>query len=165
MPPQKVNNEVWAGSVSRKMLYQDIIEGTVTNEMKPRHVRQLREEYQQWNKTNFGSNLATLRSIIARDYARMRKDKQSFIHDMEVIGARHAKQTGQPIPWHRSIAKNLLNAAIDEDDKLLEKKMPLMIYNSKEAYREFTLVEFRNHIYQELKKREKIKTNVRFVKK
>ena len=114
MTPKKAEDKNWAGSQARKLLFEDIINGHVTNEMKPRHVRALREEYQQWEAKNFGPNLRSLRSIIARDYARMKKDREDFLHDMEKIKAKRSKDTNKKIPWHKSNARVLLNALIDE---------------------------------------------------
>ena len=164
--PQKVDGKTWADSESRKQLYEDIIYGTVTNEMKPRHVRALRPEYQLWNQTNFGTNLASLRKIIARDYARAKRDTAAFNDDTKRVKALRALMTDVTTRWHTSAARKTLNAAIDDGifDKP-KKPTPVAMYNSESVYREFTLKEFRKHIYHELKRRERIKTNLRFVKK
>ena len=140
--------------------------GTVKHDMKPAFVYKMRAEFMKWPKERFVANLATLKKQIARDYGRMLTDLEHYRHDLEVLKNLQRGEEPGPIPWHKSDAKKLLNAEIDNGVlEQVSKPTPLEIYNSKVEYRAFGLKKFRNHIYQEVKRREKVESRLRFGKK
>ncbi|CAB9527383.1 unknown protein [Seminavis robusta] len=100
----------------------------------------------------------------------MSKDVMFFGLDMALLQEQRKKDPPKRLPWHRSPAKALLETDIDNDVHLQilpngKKIKPEAIYKSRSEYQEHELKVFRNHIYQEVKRREKLKSNVRFAKK
>ncbi|CAB9529376.1 hypothetical protein SEMRO_2485_G328980.1 [Seminavis robusta] len=165
-----VDGLTWAESQARALLKDDIISGRVTPAMKPKAVHESRQEFLKWELSLFRSNLYTLRDSIARDYHRMAKDVMLFGIDMAVLKERRDKDPPKSLPWHRSAAKQLLEKDIDDGIHLQilpngKKIKPESIYKSRREYQEYELTVFRNHIYQEVKRREKRESNLRFEKK
>jgi len=170
MPPPQPNHgsrsrpddgEKWAESKSKALLRSELLSGTITPEMKPRDVFALHpEEHGKWNYGNWSTNLRTLRAAIDRDRGRMQRDVISYGHDLATVKALRAPT--DKTPWHRSPAFRLLKQDID-DGKHKQMK-PKELYESRPEYHtDFTLEEFRKHIYQENDSRPKRK--IRFERK
>ncbi|CAB9527103.1 hypothetical protein SEMRO_1942_G306770.1 [Seminavis robusta] len=131
----------------------------------------MRPEFAEYGKNRFGPNLRNLQSAIARDYNRMAKDCAYFGNDMSVLLEQRKENPPVERSWHTSEAKTLLEEDITNgihlsiDQETGKKIEPKAIYRLRPEYREFTLKVFRNHIYQEVKRREKIESKHRFGKK
>jgi hypothetical protein len=154
--------EPWKKSKAKKLLKKDIIDGTVTDDMAPIFVYAMRQEYKPYKLENFRSNLRSLQKKIQRDYGRRDRDCMDYGHDKIIsIGFRQqvtAANGGiEVVPWHRSNAHPLLKE--DITDGLHKVLMPSELWETREEYKQFSLKVFRNHIYQELDKREKRRTN------
>jgi hypothetical protein len=164
--PLVIDGETWIKSKARKMLFEDIVAGRVTATMDPDAVHKSRPEFFKWPRRRFVPNLESLKAQIARDYSRMLKDLEYYQHDVEKLKDQRLGDPPSKIPWHKSEAKKLLEQEIDNG--VLEqdpKPTPSKMYNGKAEYQQFTLDQFRNHIYQEVKRREKIESKARFGKK
>ena len=133
----------------------------ITPEMSPRAVFDLHpEEHSKWNYKNSSSNLRTLRAAIDRDRGRMQRDAIAYGHDLESVKALRAPT--DKTPWHRSPAFRLLKQ--DMDDGKHKQMKPKDLYESQPEYHtNFTLEEFRKHIYQEIDSRPK--RDIRFERK
>lgn len=166
----KETEESWAKSKAKKLLKEDIIAGKVTEEMHWSNVYEMRPEYKKFKAERFGPNLKTLREGIARDYARMLKDVDWFGHDMALVKQLRAADSGS-IPWHKSDAKYLLDDDITNEVHLKinsetgMKNTPQDMHKSRPEYQQYPLGVFRGHLYQEIKRREKLESKARFGKK
>lgn len=153
----------WDKSESRKIVRQGILSNQITPNMTPLQVWLMHPAHKEWTdqnpkngKNNFRTNLKTMREGIARDRERMAEDVASYGHDRSIVDGFRAADPDYKIPWHKSDAYRLLKEAVRAG---LHKTMtPMELHQSKPEYQEFTLKEFRPHIYQiadEEAKREK----------
>ncbi|CAB9509955.1 hypothetical protein SEMRO_412_G137850.1 [Seminavis robusta] len=132
--------------------------------MMPADVFVMRPEFAEYGKSRFGPNLRNLQKAIARDYNRMSKDCEYFGNDMSVLLEQRKDNPPIKRSWHTSEAKTLLQEDIDNgvhlsiDPETGTKIEPKAIYQLRPEYREFSLKVFRNHIYQEVKRREKMES-------
>jgi hypothetical protein len=154
----------WATSEAKRLLRDSIIAGIVKRGDKAVEVHKSNPEYQKWDIANFKTNMKNLIEAIALDYKRMAEDCRGYGHDLEVLTEyRRNNPTIQEhiTPWHKSIAKKLLEDDMNNNKHL--EMQPIELYETRLEYREFPLKLFRNHIYQETKKR--ANKNSRFAKK
>jgi hypothetical protein len=170
MAKKKKEKETWSNSNAKQLLKDDILTGRVLSSMGANDVYQMREEFKKYKIQNFTQNLKTLRDAIARDLGRMCRDCEYYGHDLGVLTTLRANDPPGPIEWHKSEAKPLLKNDIKNKVHLTitesgTKITPMELYQTRVEYRAFSLQVFRNHIYQELKKLEKIESNIRFGKK
>jgi hypothetical protein len=150
----KKKDEKWGTSEAKRLLRDSIIAGHVKRGDDAAEVHKSNAEYQKWPIANFKTNMKNLIEAIALDYKRMADDCRGYGHDIEVLREyRKNNPTSQPYatPWHKSTAKKLLEADMDSNKHL--KTLPMELYQSRIEYREFSLRVFRDHIYQEKKKR------------
>lgn len=143
----------WAKSSAKLILKQAIIDGEVTEDVNPEELFNSRDEYKQYELANFKSNLKNLMKAIYSDMDRMANDRKYYEHDIVLLRAMRAHLPPRRTPWHKSEAKPLLENDIANGKHKTHK--PKELYESKAAYREFTLAEFRDHIYQTRDKIEK----------
>lgn len=159
----------WSKSKAKATLKEDIISGNVTEEMTAEDVYQSNDEYRRYKFEHFATNLENLRNAIYDNIERMDADRLAYNHDIALLQSiRERNPPPMPIPWHRSEAKELLEKDLDDGKHLEEKEdgtpvMPKDLYQSRIEYRAFSLKVFRDHIYQELKRRER--GDFRFAKK
>jgi hypothetical protein len=156
--------EKWIRSKAKEMLRTEIIEGTVTNKSNPSTVHKSNKEYNKWPLANFKTNLKNLLEAVALDYQRMADDCEAYGHDIALLqDLRKDDPSDEPIPWHKSEAKAFLSQDIDAGKH--ESMIPSALWESRIAYMEFPLKTFRDHIYQELKRRADVESKARFKKK
>jgi hypothetical protein len=170
MAKMKKKKDTWSNSKAKEMLKDGIITGRVLPSMGANDVYQMREEFKQYKIQNFTRNLQSLRDAIARDYGRMCRDCEYYGHDLSLLKTLRANDPPKPIEWHKSEAKPFLKNDIKNKVHLTiteggTKITPKELYQTRVEYRAFSLQVFRNHIYQELKRLEKIETKIRFGKK
>jgi hypothetical protein len=166
----KKKEESWRKSKARELLKDDIILGTILPQMEAAEVYEMRPEFKKFPFKRFGPNLQNLRLAIVRDYKRMSTDCEYYGHDVGVLMELRANDPPRKIAWHKSEAKPLLEK--DIKDKMHEKIMengskitPAQLYKKRVEYRAFSIDVFRNHIYQEVKRLEKIESKIRYGKK
>ena len=151
----------WINSKAKELLRNDIISGKVTNKCNPETVHKSNEEYTKWPFPNFKTNLKNLLEAVALDYRRMAEDWEAYGHDIDLL--LQLQEDDEPLSWHQSEAHAFLSKDIDAGK---HKAMhPSVLWESRIEYMEFPLKTFRDHIYQELKKRADLKTKARFQKK
>ena len=142
--------EPWGKSRAKRLLKEDIVKGVVTDNMAPKDVYAMRQEYKQYKYENFCGNLLTLKKAVAKLYHRMGRDCEAYGHDRAMMMERIMRS---PVPWHRSRASRLLQ----EDVKagLHKKFKPQQLYARRIEYSAYPLHIFRKHIYQEQEKESK----------
>jgi hypothetical protein len=159
---KRKKGEEWINSRAKELLRTDIIAGNVTSKSDPVIVHQSNEEYMKWPLKNFKTNLKNLLEAVALDYQRMAEDCEAYGHDVALLQElRLDDPPDEPTPWHKSEAQTFLSKDIDAG----KHSIPAALWESRIAYMEFPLKTFRDHIYQELKRREGVKTKARFKKK
>lgn len=159
----------WGRSEAKKLLKQDIIDGTVKDEHDPSDVYRSRPEFQQYDFDNFKTNLKNLKALIYDSIERMARDCEYYGHDIARLHDIRAENPPQQTPWHRSEAKALLEKDIDDGKHLIvneetgKKITPKELYMTRSVYREYSLRVFRDHIYQEMARKDK--KDIRFARK
>lgn len=167
---EDTKKDTWRTSAAKALLRDDIITGRVLPNMNAAQVYQMRPEFQKFPMKRFTPNLQNLRSVIARDYSRMCRDCEYYGHDIGLLLGIRKDEPLRQILWHKSEAKPLLEQDIKNNVhlKMMEdgkKIMPKQIYQTRVEYRAFPLAVLRNHIYQEVKRLEKIESKIRYGKK
>jgi hypothetical protein len=149
-----VSKEKWSKSQAKLMLREDIISGNVTDDMEAEDVYQSNEEYKKFSFANFKTNMANLKDVIYTNVERMEEDCALYGHDIALIELIRQHEPAPPqVPWHKSEARQLLVKDIERGKHSL--MAPRELYQERIEYRAYSLVVFRNHIYQEAKKKEK----------
>ena len=107
--------------IAKPLLEQDVINRDVTDDMPPRQVKQMRDEYKNCGKS-FGSNYRRLQKSIRQHKSRAFKDASAYNHDKQLKTlARY-----DPNCWEGSEAKALLAEDIkDEMHGLLASRISL----------------------------------------
>lgn len=146
----------WGKSKAKLTLKDDIVSGNVTDDMDPRDVYNTCEEYQIYAFDRFKSNFETLKNAIKRDFERMEMDCIDYGHDFALLKELRKNNPIERIPWHKSNAAPLLTKDIKEGKHKVPMFKPKDLYESRPDYREFTLKEFRDHLYQERDKQDKL---------
>ena len=162
----KVKVESWRKSKAKELLCSSIVAGKVTKKMKAADVYKMNAEYQLYPFENFTTNLKNLLETVSKEYKQVLQDCEFYGHDIALIKQLEAdkKRSVKEVPsWHKSSAKQLLIQ--DMDDGKHNEMTKLELYNKPDRleYREYSLKEFRDRIYQEEKKRRNIK--IRYDKK
>lgn len=163
-PPKaaKEKKEKWARSKGKLLLRNSIIDGSVTSKSDPKVIHKSNPEWEKWPFENFRTNLKNLIEAVALDYKRLAEDCDAFGHDVALLKELRANDPcPPPTPFHESKAKPLLSKDIDA--KRHEKMSPMALWMTRIEYMEFPLKVFRDHIYQEVNRREKKDT--RYLKK
>jgi hypothetical protein len=156
---KKKKKQPWADGQSKALLRSGILSGEITPQMKPQEIWNLHPEvHGAWGYANWSNNLRTLRSAIERDRSRMQQDALAYGQTIAIVSA--LPRSNEPV-WSLSAAPALLKKDVD-DNKHKELK-PKELWQSRQEYQEFSLEEFRPHIYQEVDCRPK--REIRFQRK
>lgn len=153
---EKEEPEPWLNSKAKKLLKNDILLGKVTAGMDFLQVKRMRPEFAPYKDEHFKTNLKNLLAAIERNKKRMREDILAYGHDVSVMRDLREKEPLERRPWHRTACPGLLKADIDAGK--YRPKHPKDLYATRDEYQAFTLMEFRQHIHQELADREKKKS-------
>jgi hypothetical protein len=137
----------WKGSEAKKQLKLDIINGKVTEKMKPNLVYQMHPMYLDYPYENFRSNLLALKKKIKMDKANAVYATEAVEHDRMHFPRPLTKTNGEPL-WHGSHAEILLREEVKNEEEQQSKK-PKEWWQSNEAYQQFSLNTFRDHLKQE----------------
>ncbi|CAB9498803.1 hypothetical protein SEMRO_45_G027240.1 [Seminavis robusta] len=151
----------WKGSKGRALLKEQIIAGIVHEMSDPEQVHAGRDEFKIFPINSFKTNMGNLLDQIITQFERLEVDTEAYGHDMAIILERRKNNPLEKRPWHRSPCPSLLEKDV-KDGKHLEidpetgkKVKPVVLYQSRLEYREFSQKVFRNHLYQEVDKRAK----------
>ena len=140
----------WQKSGAKKLLTTDILDGKVTAGMKPKDVYSMHEEYKPYKYENFRNNLLALHKSLQKLQGFADADSVALAHDLQVRPRAANNPRGYP-RWERSEAERLLKIDIDESKHLTMK--PKELHQKRKEYQEFPLEVFRDHIYEEVRKR------------
>eukprot|EP00980_Cylindrotheca_fusiformis_P020426 scaffold7476_cov68-Cylindrotheca_fusiformis.AAC.3 len=132
-----------AWDIAKPLLEKDYLEGVVTDDMLPRDVIQLREEYKAVKIQNFRSNWNAMKKRIAAHKERANVDESIYLHDVSIYKLSRDKDH----LWHGSEAERLLK--IDVKRQRHEQLHPSFLYLSRPEYQKFDYQVFRKHIHQE----------------
>ena len=78
----------WVKSDAKFYLREDIIGRTVTKDMEPKDVYNMRPEYKEYKYNNLRVNLLSLRKAVKRDLGRAELDQEFYLHDKIFISRR-----------------------------------------------------------------------------
>ena len=135
----------------RVVAVKDIVEGRVTESMKPKEVHTMRPEYAApYKSTNFSTNLRNLHAAIKVDQGKAASDAAALEHDRNLHPVAAFTSKGYP-RWEGSDAERLLKE--DFDAGLDENKEPKVLHQTRPEYEGFPLKVFRDHIHQERRSR------------
>ena len=137
----------WQKSEAKKLLTKDILDGKVTAGMKPKDVYSMHEEYKPYKYENFKNNLLGLHKSMQKLQGFADADSVALAHDLQVRPRATNNPRGYP-RWDRSEAERLLK---DENEHQTMK--PKELHQKRKEYQEFPLDVFRDHIYEEVRKR------------
>ena len=113
----------------------------------------MRAEYGVYKYEHFRTNLNSLRKVIAAHRERMLNDCAFYGHDLGLV-PQFRNNDNPEQAWHQSEAFKLLKEDITDGAHLGVR--PAFLWISRPEYLEFPLEVFRNHIYQEIHKREAV---------
>ena len=154
MPRKK--NELWQNSKAKKLLLQDLCMGTIpldSKTMPPCEVYRQRPEFAEFdgNYKNFPGRLRTARQQIIHKNNCSASDSAALAHDRQIYPKTANNHRGEP-RWEGSETEQLLR--LDIDASRHKAMSPQQLYQSrKEYYDNYSLSVFRQHIYQEEKRR------------
>lgn len=138
----------WRKSEAKKLLAQDIIDGTIPEDMDWKDVFQWRPEYTLSNYRLFKSRLDGLRNQISAAKKRAKRDEKALSVDRKLYPACLHDDQGA-LRWDGSAAQSWLKNDVAEN-KHKEMK-PSELYLERPCYQAFSLDVFRGHIHQEVR--------------
>ena len=138
--------EGWKSCQAKRILAQDIIDGTVKEDTPWTEVFHSRPEYEATEERLFKGRLDRLRKAVGSAEHRATRDKQALEHDRKIHPIQTHDHRGEP-RWEGSAAQSWLQ--IDVRAGLHRSMAPKLFHASRTAYLEFSLEVFRGHIHQE----------------
>ena len=139
----------WRYSWQKELLMKELRNGTITADMKPRHVYNMREEYATTSRKRFGPRLGRCRVKNEENQILANADEVGLAHDRTLFPKKTQNVSGTPI-WHGSDAEAQLDQLIKEATYAPTMK-PKALQQTNQAFQEFEGKVFRNHIYQRVK--------------
>jgi hypothetical protein len=143
--PRKKYQPPTAWDIAKPLLEKDYLDGVATDDMPPRDVVKLRDEYKAVKVGNFRSNWLAMKKRVTVNKGRADEDELMYLHDMTIY--RLAKDRDDL--WHGSPAERLLKE--DFKRKRHERYHPSLLYLARPEYQKFEYQAFRKHIHQELR--------------
>lgn len=140
----------WKKSIARAMLEAEILCGTVTEQSDAAIVQLNNEEYQKYDKKRFKSNLRNLIGALKKRESLALFDNQAVANDRSLLPRQDAtsSRNGLQYPfWDTSKAREYL--ALDVANNVHLTMKPMILWNSREEYKEFPPEVFAKHIHQE----------------
>jgi hypothetical protein len=125
-----------------KLLLESDTDGEI-HSMDAAAVQMLSSLFEDYNSTNFKTNLNNLKESIRTEKAAVKSDEEFLLRDKVTV---ESKELYYP-PWEKSEAKRLLRK--DVQDKKHENTKPKQLWESQPAYMMFDRKVFYKHIYQE----------------
>jgi hypothetical protein len=150
--PPKIKRISWAKSKARRLLWRDLRKGFTPMDMEPADVFLTRPEFAEYddNFDRFKNRLTSLKKQCVAFEDRAAIDGAAFAHDRALYPFPLLNFRGEP-QWPGSGAEMWLNR--DITDGLHDQMLPRVLRQTRVEYQEFQLKTFREHIYQEVKKR------------
>jgi len=149
-PPNGKKPPAWRSSPAKQMLKDGIISALYPTTIADEVVYGSSLEFRQYKWENFKTNIKNLRAAIDHEFARAVTDATKLAADKQHRTPVARTASGYPI-WAGSVAEKLLKEDVDAGNHLLN--FPRELRESKEAYKEWPLTVFRDHIQQEVKGR------------
>lgn len=152
MPPKKKKETIdWRKSDAKKLLYQDLVDGTIpltVLEMDPADVHWQRPEYVEVPYDQFKDRLKDMRERISTERNQSELDEAGLARDRGIFPKQaYDKDRGYP-RWEGSAAQKWLKKDVD-DGKHLENYTPASFRLSREEYKEFPARVIGKHVSQE----------------
>jgi hypothetical protein len=146
MPPGKPSIE-WedAKNILTPLIYSGEIPGSMIAK-DVYNIPQHKELFQKVRWDRFRDNLRALRRRIEKEYSNADFDQQALDHDRALYPIDNSK-----LRWPGSAAESALKCDVDEGKQ--KTMTPAQLRDTNEAYKEWPLNRFRDHIYQEERKR------------
>ena len=143
-------DEDWANSEARRLLYEDLKNGTVPDVPDASFPTNLiftsRPEFAATGYRLFPSRLSSLRKIYRKDKGRADADLKLFNEFKENNAIHSHSARGWP-EWDGSVAQKQLKQ--DIQDGILDTLTPAELWCLRPVYDDYPLKVFRDHIYQE----------------
>lgn len=165
-PAKKEKLTPWRYSQAKLLLYQDIVDGDITDDCDAEMAYGFREEFQAYEFKNFKNNLKTLRASINKNQGKADNDLAALLHDMAIRPPRDETV----LVWHKSKAKKLLKKDINEG--LHNGLSTIDVWRSRNEYQRWESKTFIKHYHQEINSRKQsnywdnvAKKKKRFLKK
>jgi hypothetical protein len=113
----------------------------VSQDCAPELVYGMREEFQEYNFTNFKANLKTLHNTINTNQAKAENDKAALLHDLLVRPPKNPAVK----KWNESAAQKLLKEDIEEEKH--HDMTTRQLWESREEYQEWPAKKFIKHVH------------------
>ena len=126
--------------IAKPLLEKDCLDGTVTDDMKPKAVHELKPQHKAVKHERFRDNFNRMKKAVVELRDRAEDDAIALLHDRSLC---HAAE-GQ---WDGSEAQRLLKEAVDRDEH--KRMAPKQLWLSDNEHQKFPLSIFRPHIHQE----------------
>jgi len=137
----------WRHSPAKALLRKGIIDGTYPDTMSAEQIYGSRLEFRQYHWGNFNTNLRNLRAALKRDIGRANTDAANFAADRLL----HPGGEGQL--WVGSAAERFMKEDVDAERHLEDGMTPEKLRGTRDAYQEWSLKKFRDHLTQEIRSR------------
>ena len=153
MPNTKKPKVPWAEGDAKRILKRELKKGAIplnADDMAPRVVYMQHPEFADYPYEQFRDRLNDLRNKIKEKKARSTFDTHALERDRESHPKPAKNHRGEP-RWEGSQAERLLKR--DIDNRQHETLTPKALHNTQKEYKDYPLLVFRKHIYQEVKRR------------
>lgn len=141
-----VNDVRWEKSEAKRLLAIDIINGSITPDMPWQDTYLFRPEYAETEFGKWYGRLRRLQKHISDAKVRAAEDEDGFKNDRLKFPVQEHDHRGF-LRWEGSAAQSWMKIDIAAGRHKLVK--PKELYNERQAYQQFPLDVFREHIYQE----------------
>jgi hypothetical protein len=157
MPPKKkkVTNKdgnpmAWHLSLTRDMLYTDVVEGRINTSPPVKDAHKARPEYMLYIEVKFEEYLQTMLDHVANKMSRAERDSKAVTQFLKINPPKATNHRGEP-RWEGSAAEAMLKVDIDKGN--YKKGKPIQLWATRPEYRVYLLKTFRDHIHQEVRAR------------
>jgi hypothetical protein len=142
------SNEIvpWKESLAKEMLTKDILDGTVTPDMKPQQVLAMRKVLYEPYAKNFAANYRTLQRSIEKLYTRRDEDNAGVVHDRLLHPPTSSDIRGYP-RWDGHAAQQYLKQDVAAGKH--KEMLPKELRQTRPEYMLFPLKVFSDHVHQE----------------
>lgn len=144
----------WAKSSAKQLLEKDIRQGVVTVDSDPIEVyyQMHNQVYLQYDFNKFKNYLKTLLKSHSSKQQQASLDSEALSNDLKIYPRCDASSRAYP-RWDGSTAQRLLQEDANISSGMNMALSPMELRDSQEAYKQFPLKVFRDHIHQEQRRR------------
>jgi hypothetical protein len=152
---RKKKEASWLHSEAKNLLLKDLRSGDIpldSTSMTPQDVFLQRPEFADFGDYDkFPGRLSRARKYVVEHNSRAASDSAAFAHDSKIYPRPAFNHRGEP-RWPGSVAEKLLCQDMDEGKH--NRMTPKALHESRNEFHEkYPLAVFRQHIYQETKRR------------